>query len=207
MRMFTDIPGFCPWFAECVTLKEVCRRLHSGFHTTLALLNAERITVYRIPFGTRHRYFIDPEQARGFIERHGSRTARYFRAERSAVKPKGAPLSGACPHCQMEGRQWRSGLNTAGNREVKCGHCQHYYTVGKGKRGPVVSTCPHCAESTRQWRKNVTSAGNLTLLCGHCRKHYTVKGIPDAAVVKQTVKRVVESSESKKSYGSGRGWY
>jgi hypothetical protein len=166
------------WFDDCMNLSELRRALHTGFCNTLKILEDEGIAVYRLRFGTRHRYFIRRDAARPLVNRYGSESARKRRLSRSAAKPKGTPLWMACPYCKQKGKQWRSGLNTAGRREAKCGHCKRFYTIGK--RPPLQSTCIHCGETTRQLRQQLTSAGNLTIRCGHCRRHYTVQGNPDA---------------------------
>jgi hypothetical protein len=166
------------FFDDCINLSDLRRQLHTGFYNTLKILEDEGIAVYRLAFGLRHRYYIRRDAARPIILHYGSEAARKRRLSRSAAKPKGTPLWMACPHCGQKGKQWRSGLNTAGNREAKCGHCKRFYTIGK--RPPLTSTCVHCGETTRQWRQQVTSAGNQTIRCGHCKRHYTMKGDPDA---------------------------
>jgi hypothetical protein len=171
------------WYTDCITLSEVRRALHTGYHNTLKILEDEGIHVYRVPFGTRSRYFVNRDDVRALTIRHGSKIARDRRLARSAARTKGIPLAGRCPHCEKQGRQWRSGLNSAGKREVKCGHCKRFYTIGK--RPPIQSTCVHCGGAARQWRQQVTSAGNLTIRCGLCKRHYTVKGNPDRAAAPQ----------------------
>ncbi len=180
---FVDSHYPISWFTDCVTVSDLRRALHTGFHNTLAILEKEQVAVYRLPFGQRCRYLIKRDAARGLILRHGSDAARKRRLARSAARKKGTPLWAACPHCGQQTRQWRNGQNTAGNREVKCGHCKRCYTITIGKRPPLQSTCPHCSSAARQWRQQLTSVGNLTIRCGHCRGHYTLSGNPDASLV------------------------
>jgi transposase-like protein len=177
--VIVDSPHPPFWFSDCIGLSELRRALHTGYSETLRILDADEAPVYRLHYGQRFRYFIGREHALTLIRRYGSESARKRRHAQSAARPKGVPLWTACPHCGRKGSQWRSGVNTAGNREVKCGHCKRFYTINKGKRPPLQSTCIHCKAETRQWRQQVTSAGNLTIRCGHCRRHYTVKGNPE----------------------------
>jgi len=167
-------PAF--WYDNHVTLSALCRSLHTGYHNTLRILETEGIHVIRIPFGTRFRYLIRREDARRLTIMHGSEFARARRSRRSAARTNLIPLAGRCPHCGQMEKQWRNGLNSAGHREVKCGHCKRFYTITFGKRPPLESVCVHCGADTRQWRQQLTSAGNLTIRCGHCRRHYTIQG-------------------------------
>lgn len=179
------------WRHDWMTVSDLRLAIHAGYHTTLRILEKEGIFVHRRPFGTRQRHYVDRSDARLVINMHGSEAARARRMAQAAARKKGVPLWMPCPHCGKKGRQWRSGRNTAGNREARCGHCNRSYTIRFGARPPLASTCVHCGETTHQWRMQLTSLGNLTIRCGHCRRHYTMKGNPDPVVVKPRVQGVI----------------
>ena len=168
------------WYDDHLTLSELRRALHTTYRETLRILEMDSAPVYRLAYGTRFRYFVKREEARRLARIHGSESARNRRQRRSASRTCLNPLPGRCPRCGEKGKQWRNGLNTAGNREVKCGHCKRFYTITFNKRPPLESVCTHCGANTRQNRMQLTSAGNQTIRCGHCRKHYTIKGSPES---------------------------
>ena len=143
-------PSF--WYDDHVTLSALRRALHTGYQSTLRILETEGIHVLRLPSGTRFRYLIRRDDARRLTLMHGSDSARARRSLRSAARSNLTPLAGRCPHCRRVGKQWRSGLNTAGNREVKCGHCKRFYTITFGKRPPLESVPPRPGAAGRAGR-------------------------------------------------------
>ena len=152
----------------------------TSYHQTLRILEADPARVVRLAYGGRFRYLVPRADAARLARIHGSESARARRAKRSVSRTNLTPLAGQGPHCGEKGKQWRNGLNTAGRREVKCGHCKRFYTITFGKRAPLESACAHCGGRAKQWRMQLTSAGNQTIRCGHCKRHYTIPGNPDA---------------------------
>jgi hypothetical protein len=165
-------------YDDHVTLSDVRRAIRASYEETLRILEADSARVVRLAYGSRFRYLLPRADAARLARIHGSEAARARRAGRSVSRTKFLPLAGRCPHCDRTGKQWRNGLNSAGNREVKCGHCRRFYTIAFGKRPPLESACVRCGADTRQNRMQLTSAGNQTVRCAHCRKHYTIPAAP-----------------------------
>ena len=178
---FIDTHHPYTWFYDHVSLWYLRRLMHTGYHSTLRILAQENIPVYRFQCPSQCRYLIPKEYVQRLKTVYGSDAARARRLSRWTAKRKGAPLSQACPLCGKKGRQWRCGFNAAGHRQVRCGNCKSYYTIGR--RPPIQATCRFCGKTTHQHRMGLTSAGNRVVYCYYCKRSYTVQGDPDAALV------------------------
>ena len=178
--MIIDIRDPLLWYPEdCVNVSKLRLDMHTSHRNSLKILETEGIRVFRFHFGPRSRYYVDRGDARRMTVKHGSELARKRRLMRSAARVKGVLLPAKCRVCGRLGKQWRCGYNSAGNRRVKCGHCERCYTIGHVP--PIQSTCVHCGSVTLQLRHHSSTTGNLVIRCGACKRYYTVPGNTPAA--------------------------